>query len=147
MKASKLGNANLLTEVLHCPEADVNHADREGRTSLMWAALDGHLRVVKILLGKNGIDVNKASTSDGMTPLHTASQKGHVEVVKELLTHLDIEYRGNDEGKTPFQVAKDARQWEVLQVLDILERFHNKKLKQSIQNPGMKSEYLWMCSA
>ena len=60
LKASRLGNSNQLREVLHCREADVNYADRDGQTSLLLATLHGHLDVVKIILSKKGIDVNKA---------------------------------------------------------------------------------------
>ena len=44
-KAAKLGNANQLTEVLHCPEVDVNHADKDGETSLFLASLNDHLQI------------------------------------------------------------------------------------------------------
>ncbi|KAH9193418.1 hypothetical protein AeNC1_004604 [Aphanomyces euteiches] len=63
--------------------ADLNTAEKIGRTSLLLASQKGHSGVVKHLLDK-GADVNTAE-KDGRTPLHLASHEGHLDVVKHLL--------------------------------------------------------------
>jgi ankyrin repeat protein len=50
------------------------------------AAQNGHLEVVKYLLAKDGIEVNKAD-NDGDTPLYVAAQNDHVNIGAILLIH------------------------------------------------------------
>ncbi len=49
---------------------------------MRWAAVSGHLDVVKYLVEK-GADV-KAADNDGWTPLHWAAELGLLDVVKYL---------------------------------------------------------------
>ena len=45
------------------------------------ASQNGHVAIVTMLLGAEGIQVNK-SKKDGATPLFIASQFNHIEIVK-----------------------------------------------------------------
>jgi L,D-peptidoglycan transpeptidase YkuD (ErfK/YbiS/YcfS/YnhG family) len=65
----------------------------------------GHQTVVELLLGKDGVDVNKAN-NDGLTPLFRASQMGHEKVVELLLGKDGVDVnKANDDGDTPLMVA------------------------------------------
>ena len=65
----------------------------------------GHVEVVKLLLGKAGVEVN-AATGDGTTPLHVAAMSGHGEVVKLLLGTAEIEvHAAIRDGYTPLHCA------------------------------------------
>ena len=57
---------------------------QDGRTALSMASENGHLDVVKLLLGSEGINVNQARNV-GATALLIASIKDHSDVVKPLL--------------------------------------------------------------
>jgi hypothetical protein len=57
----------------------------DGETALMFAALKGHLKVVKLLL-ERGAKVN-AKDIRGNTALSYASEKGHAHVCQFLLEH------------------------------------------------------------
>ena len=59
-------------------------------TALIVASQQGHTEIVKILMARPDIDVNKALTSDGRTALIVASQKGHTEIVEKLMARPDI---------------------------------------------------------
>ena len=59
---------------------DVNTVDGDGRTALLWAAQNGFVDCVKILLDAKA-DVDKVNQLDS-TPLHGASLNGRVECVK-----------------------------------------------------------------
>ena len=61
----------------------MNHVDSNGLTALHWAALNGHLEVVKLLV-ESGADVDHVSEK-GWTALHCAAYNGHLEVVKLLV--------------------------------------------------------------
>jgi serine/threonine-protein phosphatase 6 regulatory ankyrin repeat subunit B len=77
---------------------------KDGRTPLIAASGEGHLRVVQALLA-NGAAVN-AKTSDGATALILASYNGHREVVQMLLAEgAGVNAKMND-GRTALSVAK-----------------------------------------
>ena len=64
---------------------DVNEQSNiRGWTKLMVASYNGEIEIVKMLLGRKGINVNIQSV-DGFTALIRASQKGHLDIVKLLL--------------------------------------------------------------
>jgi ankyrin repeat protein len=59
-----------------------------GNTFLHYAAYDGNIEVVKLLI-KKGAYVN-ATDYDGYTPLHKAAFKGHIEIVKLLIEKMQM---------------------------------------------------------
>jgi hypothetical protein len=59
-------------------------------TALLYAAFLGQADVVRLLLARKGIEVNK-SAADGATARCIASQNGHVEVVRLLLARQGVE--------------------------------------------------------
>jgi uncharacterized protein len=64
--------------------ADVNAREqRYGDTALMWAAVAGHIDVVRLLI-EAGADV-RAVDDEGVTALHLARANGHTEVAAALL--------------------------------------------------------------
>jgi ankyrin repeat protein len=56
-------------------------------TPLLAAGQKGHTKIVKLLLGVKGIDVNLPNTLDGASGLYFACQNGFIDIVK-LLTVL-----------------------------------------------------------
>ncbi|KAI9436836.1 ankyrin repeat-containing domain protein [Lactarius indigo] len=66
--------------------ADANAQDDGDRTPLYFAAANGRLEIVRILLG-HGVDVRVATTRVNHTPLHEASRGGHVDVVRLLIQY------------------------------------------------------------
>ncbi len=83
----------------------MNEADETGRTALLWAAWRGRADVVRLLLARKGVEVNK-SAADGATALMSASQQGHVEVVQLLLARQDVKVSQSDsDGFTALLVA------------------------------------------
>ncbi len=63
--------------------SDVNKADSDSQTPLIWAARNGHAECAQLLLNTPGIDVNKAD-KNGFTPLLWATRNGHTECVQLL---------------------------------------------------------------
>lgn len=71
-----------------------------------------------MLLVQAGIEVNKARTDDGSTPLVIACAKGHTEVVKTLLAHPRIRVnKATARGATPLLLACHVRCTEIVQLL------------------------------
>ena len=65
-------------------EVAFNQAEHAGHTALIYAAKNGHDRVVGLLLGKCAIEVNAAEMW-GSTALIWAVRNGHEKVVQQLL--------------------------------------------------------------
>jgi ankyrin repeat protein len=64
-------------------DTDVESRDAKGRSPLTWAAHNGHLQVVKLVLDA-GAKVGSAD-EEGHTPLSCAARNGYLDVVKWLL--------------------------------------------------------------
>ena len=62
---------------------NINCENKNGDTALKWAAENGHVEIVKLLLGAPGIEVN-FKDQYGHTALIGAARKGHVKVVELL---------------------------------------------------------------
>jgi uncharacterized protein len=65
--------------------ADVNAAQGDGMTALHWAALNGDLKTMDVLLYA-GATTESLTRVGGYTPLHLASSRGHAGAVTRLLT-------------------------------------------------------------
>lgn len=62
---------------------DVNRQDQNGNTALHWAAMEGRLQVVRLLLMKPGVDPNVLNHW-GVSPFHTALLRCQLNVVEYL---------------------------------------------------------------
>jgi ankyrin repeat protein len=95
--------------------ADVNLRDDEGGSPLHFAAQEGHVDAVQVLV-EVGAEL-EAATAKGWTPLHSAADRGHVAVVKTLAElGADKEASGPD-GGTPLHEAAYRGHVEVVTAL------------------------------
>ncbi len=85
------------------PNSKANKRDSCGRTSLHYAAIEGHLTVVHVLL-EHGADPNRKEEL-GLSSLHFAVRGGSIEVVRSLIEHgADVNVTGKF-GNTPLHTA------------------------------------------
>jgi uncharacterized protein len=78
------GYGSMERRTVHRTHADVNAREkRYGDTALMWAAVAGHVDVVRLLI-EAGADV-RAVDDEGVTALQLARANGHTEVANALL--------------------------------------------------------------
>lgn len=95
-------------------DADVQN--KHGETPLHSACLRGNVEAVRFLLDKKA--GSNVLTNMGETPLHYAVRSGKLEVVKLLTAHgADPRIASFESGKTPFDVATEYNQMEVLEHL------------------------------
>ena len=96
------GYVGVVRELLSMPGIDVNLAQQAGATPLYFAAQQGCVGVVKVLLEEaRGLNVN-LGTLKGTTALCIAAQQGREEVVKLLLEVSNININASkDDGTTP----------------------------------------------
>ncbi|EGU74392.1 hypothetical protein FOXB_15099, partial [Fusarium oxysporum f. sp. conglutinans Fo5176] len=71
-----VGPLRIILQRAHQARTDIDIKDKDGLTPLMWAALNGHEAVVKLLLDMDKADV-KARDNYCLTPLLWAARNGH----------------------------------------------------------------------
>lgn len=67
----------------------INYQDSLGYTALMYASMNGHMEIVKLLL-ENGADTS-IKNNDGKTALILAFENNHIDIV-DLIEEFDTEY-------------------------------------------------------
>ena len=87
-------------------KADVDACTNSGETPLHWAASDGHLDIVRVLILEFKADVN-ACTSNNLTPFDSAIKNNREEVALALMN----EFHCNTKGGTPYIHTACARGW------------------------------------
>jgi len=114
------------TTVILMDDQDIDKRDSYGRTPISYAAQNGHMAVVRLLLEK-GADIDskaKGKIVAGMTPLSYAAQNGHTAVVRLLLEKgADIDSKAKGKivaGMTPLSFAAKNEHMAVVRLL--LER-------------------------
>jgi ankyrin repeat protein len=73
--------------------ADIDAMDERGWTALHFAAANGQLTVVQLLVDKADLAVKN---ENGEMAIHLAAKNGHVEVLKELMDKVDVTALDND---------------------------------------------------
>ncbi|KAI9772445.1 MAG: hypothetical protein M1840_000648 [Geoglossum simile] len=93
--------------------------DSYGQTPLSWAAQEGHEMVVKLLLAKDGVDINSKDSMMGLTALSLAAERGHEAVVKLLLGKdgVDINSKDSKRGLTALLLAAERGHEAVVELL------------------------------
>ncbi|XP_061878058.1 ankyrin repeat and SAM domain-containing protein 6-like isoform X2 [Entelurus aequoreus] len=102
--ALKLGNSQLVKEILEEDPTQVNSSNQEGASPLMIAAVSGQLEVVQLMVDKKA-DVDKQDGVHGWTALMQATYHGNKDVVKYLLSQgADVNLRAKN-GYTAFDLV------------------------------------------
>jgi len=89
----------------------------KGITPLYWAAVKGHVELVKLLIYSTEKGVNARCANDGAIPLYIAAQNGHTEVVKMLMDHKADVNASRRTGATPLWIAAQDGHTEVVKLL------------------------------
>ena len=119
-------------------DPDIKYSDSS--TILSRAATAGCVNVIRILIARNGIDVN-VSDRTGRGPLSLAAWNGHKEVVGLLLGHADININSTDHfSRTALFHAVSNGKTEVVEVL-----LANPHLELNIPDLSNWTTLYWAC--
>ena len=117
--ASFFGIVEIVASLVESEGCDINQKDCTDNTPLVWAALNGHEGVVKMLLEQDHVSPDGLGRKGG-TPLGCAARCGHERVVKILLEWGDVDPDKPDHrGKTPlFKAARGGNEGVVKILLE-----------------------------
>ena len=103
--ASFFGIAEVVAALIEMGCYDINERDFLGCTPLAWAAHNGHEEAVRILLGREEVNLGQLD-NNGLTPLSLAAWNGHEGTVKVLLGREEFNPDKPDNyGQTPLSLA------------------------------------------
>lgn len=115
--SASLGDLPSLQDLL-AYRANVNMANQDGNTALIYAARYNHPEVIKMLLMpqtmQTPLDVN-AQNKAGETALYWGASKGYVEVVKRLLAAGADPTIAANNGLVPYAIARKNGNGQVLE--------------------------------
>ena len=115
IKAAFVGDLAAVKEAI-ASGSDINVTNDEGITSLCFASLKGHRRIVRTLI-MAGADVNKIEKKNGWAALYIASLKGHTKIVEALLTaKADVNIINRD-GWTALHIASSKGHTKIVKEL------------------------------
>lgn len=114
MARTKRGDSDVL-ELFLAAGMKPDTKDSEGRTALIWAAVNGHAAAVKVLLN-TGADVN-AIDNIGMTSLMGAASGGKSDVVRTLLEKDANVNSSSRDGMTALMLASSEGHKEIINIL------------------------------
>lgn len=127
IKAAHRGYLESVRTLVWVDRADVNAQRGEesgGSTPLVNASQNGHLEIVKFLIG-HGADVNKP-IKEGITALMVASQSGHSLVAQFLIEHgADVLKRSAVRGLTAIFLAAERGHIDVVNLLIAADAYVN----------------------
>lgn len=135
-KAARDGLLDILKETTR---KDCNTGDEDGMTPTLWAAFEGNLEALSLLVGRGG-DPSKWDHY-GNTALHLASAKGHMDCVKFLVNFGVNIYSLDIDMHTPKELAAMNDCQDILRYLDDIsadQELQNAKKVKTLQEKAEK---------
>lgn len=132
-----------LLEVLkEATKKEINTKDFDGMTPVLWAAFEGKIDALRLLVGRGG-NPDK-SDQFGNTALHLASAKGHFACVDFLIKFGANPFSQDIDSHSPQQLAAINNREDILRFLDAaaahLEATDKKKAKEFKEKAKKHSE-------
>ncbi|RZF35659.1 hypothetical protein LSTR_LSTR013070 [Laodelphax striatellus] len=113
-KAAQDGMLEILREAT---KRDCNAKDEDGMTPTLWAAFEGNLDALRLLVGRGG-DPEKCNYHFGQSALHLSAAKGHLACVTFLVAFGVNVWQLDHDSRTPMQLAAAHSRHAVLEYLD-----------------------------
>lgn len=129
----------VITAGLHAQVSTASTEAAKNYTPLHWAASQGYVEMIKVLVGKS-YDLN-AKDENGFTPLHYAAVSGQIEAVKYLTENGADIYAVNSQNFTPLTLAAKTGQQDIVDYLFIKMRsVRMEQLKAQIEKDRVETD-------
>lgn len=135
-EAAKEGYLDPLREAT---KRDCNKADETGMTPTLWAASNGHIDALRLIVSRGG-DPDKADLQ-GYTALHFAASYGHRAVIEFLVSFGCNLWALNNDYKMAIALASEGGNGEIVDILDDVagrQAATNKKVVQKTKQKAIK---------
>ncbi len=114
-RAAAQNDADLVRQLVGGGSGNPNQVDEQSRTGLHYAALNGNLQIMAILI-KADVKLN-VTDKLGDTPLHLAADRNQTEAAKLLLdVGAEVDPQNKD-GMTPLMIAASRGNLELVRAL------------------------------
>lgn len=97
--------------------ANVHAKNKDGETAAMYAAMNGHTKILKTLIEEKGVSVNEENKNTDDTLLIYAAMNGHTDIVKYLISKKANVHAENKKGHTAATYAAMNGHTEILNYL------------------------------
>ncbi|TFK20827.1 hypothetical protein FA15DRAFT_110402 [Coprinopsis marcescibilis] len=117
--ASMAGREDVVVFLMGVEGVDVNLADQDGQTALFAAVSYRHAGVVRAILAREGVDVNRGTPGWCRgTPLTLACHNGHSGIIQLLLEVEGIDVNGvTSDGRTALMLAAQDGRCDIIRML------------------------------
>ncbi|XP_061186384.1 ankyrin-3-like [Saccostrea echinata] len=127
-----------LDELINDPDANVNIRNANGLYPLHQAIMRNdpvdRNQLIEALI-RRGADINGRALKSGNTPLHLAVTRGQLGTTRLLLSCMPTLSVPNNAGKTPYTIAEENGNMEILSLLESYKRnVVNKRRNQSVRD-------------
>jgi ankyrin repeat protein len=106
-------NIRLACLLVDMDSLDPNIADEQGWTALSYAAGQGDLRMLELLLTRSDLDLNVPHAP----PIYLAADRGHLEVVRRLVSLEEVDLNQTYWHKSPLFIAIENGYYGVAKLL------------------------------
>lgn len=144
---SEANDSSSIKDLLMQDSTDPNQASPTGLTALHYAALHGHVEVIRTLLSHPRINPNLREGEVGAPALYLAAQEGHLDCVKALIDHSNTDPNLPWQGRTPLYIAAIFENEDVVRELLRSPRVNRERPKDYYkwmkrEEPKLQANYL-----
>ncbi|RPA97773.1 ankyrin, partial [Choiromyces venosus 120613-1] len=120
--AVQRGDPELVRCLLRRGDIHVDARCPSAETALCWAAREGNLVIMRLLVEEGDADINLSGENGGdfllRTPLHFAAIRGHLSVVKFLVKCEGVDINARDAlGDSPLDYARRGKDKKMVRIL------------------------------
>ena len=119
--------------ILRHPDFDVNGRVFQQCTILGYAARHDADNLVQVIINDPQLDVNALDLEFNIPSFHVAINHNSTKVVTLLAQHVNINYKPLRETRTPFQIARSAKNIAIMSIFLADKRFDASQIEEPIR--------------
>lgn len=138
MKACLDGKVDIVKGLLSVKTIDIEASDRNGQNALIYAAYNGHSKVIKLLINA-GANIHKVDKA-GNNAIYLAIRGGHLDSIKVLHKAGTKVFNKSSTTKDPLALALEMEQFHVAKwILDTHMDLSQKTIQDGLLNAAKRN--------